>query len=1079
MVVYPPSIVNSADVGNPVTGNTGVASASTVGAPSVNIANEVVSGAGGIGPNTAIGWHAVMDPAYTTFMEFDAQNVYMKSLQGPHGKVEFSQAPILGVEVINVLDPASPRAVSKSYSASATSGAVFPNNLYATGVVTQPDYSFTINHTLNTDPNLYQADLTYTMRHSSNEGSVLIEPTLTMGSTFSPSQSFHYAHPVVRIKPFGDPADCRVLIGIPGARVFYLSPGAAPADQGISSFEGTLAIDGTVSRGGSDHPEDSSFPFVTTDEPSPSLSIGSPGYAGVSHLPLVYLWNRKTREGCLVRFNDKNDRGKFLTIQRDAATNDLIVGVKMVPKDNSLGNNGGSDGPLGYSIEVRPMRGDWYDALRYVKVRSIAEGHPAYAKGRIKDRSDFPVRAKNALAFGAMTINRKDRAELFDYNRFVDNTARIVSNLGIKPEELMMSLYEFWKGLMGEVMPTFSWEVGAAAAVRAIYDSGVTTILYTIPISPMKLNTYGGLPFGAGVYNELPLNRAQQPITGAKPAFPATTIGEKFNPVNFRDEQNMEEITRLFVQSVKADPQVLFHGIYDDAGNGYMTPDDSNLLAPPESRGIGSLTWGPNNRKRVDLSKKVLKDDAGLSDPIVITEHANFRLVGNADVQFDNSHGPGNGHFNNTVPAQSALWSDYQVVTNFAGYADGPGNWFVTGVEDKITDAEVFSGLYGTYFHRGHVPPFLKFFAVISDPYFPDDMPSDYIVWRDFMKIMFVKYGPLIRHYRQSDRLRELPGSLVDFHIELFLKNPTNPAPDDIFVDQAHVGSSVWHDTDSDVICVFFSNHSLPEGNPRMVYVDHVMTLTDYPALGSSPRKVRMLSFKSDDVAALPDYDGSGSYRLRIPVGPGNVYAVELIPESTPSAGMTPGVNMKSRNILVTWPDDLSDTLSHYEITKGPSSNPAVVKTASSYYLDTEVYNDTSSMESVVYTVKAVQTTLVKSPIEAAEVTLDVSKQPVGVDKVCMIAGNVQDLAGGVPMRSIIRAEPYRNLTKADQIYLKMDVTTRANFEGDFVIPAPRGSVIRVVIPNAELHTMVVVPDSGTANLIDLERREVSRYTNN
>jgi hypothetical protein len=175
----------------------------------------------------------------------------------------------------------------------------------------------------------------------------------------------------------------------------------------------------------------------------------------------------------------------------------------------------------------------------------------------------------------------------------------------------------------------------------------------------------------------------------------------------------------------------------------------------------------------------------------------------------------------------------------------------------------------------------------------------------------------------------------------------------------------------------------------------------------------------------------------------------------------------------------LSDNLASYSVVKGPGGTTSITVT-SAFFLDSTSYGDSASIGAVTYKITANRSANITSPtgtVDVAVITPD--KNLVDANTVCMVSGNVKTVAGLAAGRTLLRVEPYKSRYKVHPLYNVADVTARSNLNGDFSIPAIRGSVIKFTIPDADYHIRVAIPDQATASLADLELVKIDPYTNN
>lgn len=762
------------------------------------------------------------------------------------------------VEVVDTSSVASPRATAAAETSSGTQTSGNP----ASGS------NFVLTYAKSTGNPQFTYTLTGTVNGGSRE-SVTIVPTIQNDGPAT--DSIHYCSIEFELLPFGPADENLVMLPGPQSSVY-------PWNQ-ITTSEAKWCHPGLIDRGG-EHPLNPSGDSGLNESDEPS---GDAYAASASFVQWAYVWNEVNKQGVLFRSTDAIGQGKIISIQRDATSGNLRVIWRFIPPDHSTGSSGASDHAFAYGLEIRPMTGEDYDALVYVRERQVAEGHPAYAKGTIRDRvTGGTYRAWTMNAFYALSGGGGSVG--FDYDQYVDNVTNLKNYFGLTAGELVGTFYGFESSDLGDYAPTVDFDTGAGAAIQSIYDLGIGVLLYTIPIHNGVWDAVGstGLPPAQAINDDLSLDRTDTAITGETPNVGADSGGTIYIAPSWLDDLATDALYNYINAQLQAGASTKYNGIYDDAGNAFAPPPADTTTLTSNDRGIGSTTWWPKNRNRFDLWRTALSDD-GISNAIVASEHPNEMSVGWIDFFFDNCVGPttfqDESHGLQLVTAKlpsAIMWSEYTRMTSFYGFGDGPDPTDFAGyaVADYATVAEIFASVYSFEFHRGLMPSFLRYFQNSSNLYFDTGYGQQYGEWGQFVKRLWFNQDDKVKHWHTCRRLRETPSSPLR-RMRTAIKQGS---ADVMLVDANKLHSSVWHDTDNDYIGIFLSNWSLQGGNPVSVTFSDTLTSDDYPELDSTKRNVFKTDLETGVRTFIGTYDGGGSYTPNITLDSGQALLLEMVP---------------------------------------------------------------------------------------------------------------------------------------------------------------------------------------------------------
>lgn len=670
--------------------------------------------------------------------------------------------------------------------------------------------------------------------------SVTFTPSLRMQAGSAATTLFKATTFALRIKLIGTASDCRIMYPDFGNTVDLWTNVSSSASH-------TFKNPGVVQSGGGTGAD-------ATDEPTGLIS----GAGSHSWSQVMYLWNDSTKAGILLRFDDIKGRGKGFTIVREAATNDIIIAATWIPQDMGEGvNNGSDEDPFDYGLEVRPMSGDYYDALRYHQGKCIADGHPAFRKGKLRTRSD----AHDLSAFFAMfntTTNYKLTYQV--------EMRRISDFFGIAPKYFGGIVYGVTDGYIGKTTPVLTpFHLDAASAVSVIHDLGMKTVAYSIPINPAVVEAAS---IGLGIEDDFAKDRGDVDITIKH--ISSTEI-LSIAP-SWLTDANTDELLQYFITEYESEVGKKYDGFYLDAHNAYMPmPNDDSGISSAD-RGVGSKTWTVKNREVIERFRTLLIA-TGIPKPLMIIEWPNEFYMSEADICSYTTLQIAEIS-NKTTPAPAILWNEYCQFGTFQQFGTGPLHTldFGAGLEGWATTAEVFTYYWSWHFHLGQLPSFLAFF---NTPYhFIEEVgESGYDLWFDnnkgfyrHLQNWFDKRN-MIDHIRRCQMLRPLAESQPVRMLNAQLSSGSTKQP----VDKVH--SSVWYEDTRDIVYVQLSNWSITDDTPVTHDLEIDMSLANYAELGAAPRDIYLWR---DGVQSLGVYDGSTTISLTVTMSPEEVAIIAM-----------------------------------------------------------------------------------------------------------------------------------------------------------------------------------------------------------
>lgn len=661
----------------------------------------------------------------------------------------------------------------------------------------------------------------------------------------------HYLALQFKLKPIGDAADCMVMIPGPQSQVYPWEQ--LGADNGYSH-------PGLIDKGFGSNP---------SDEPSSELSITT----SASFVQWIYVWNEDSWQGALFRTTDIVGQGKILRVDRDSSTNELLITVLFVPPDNSTGCQSHD---FGYGLEIRPMFGEDWDALIDVRDAQLDEGHPFDALGTLRDRvatNDYD--AWDIFAFFAVAI--ADDTTGFDYTKFSSMITDLLAFFedDLDPAEVLGTIYDVQNGILGEHEPSVPYQTGAATAVSAIHAMGVKVGLYTVPINPSIWDGTYGLPPGSGIATDnLALDRDSAALTTGN------ALDAKWMSPDWLSDTNTDALFDLNIaQHTTALGAADFSAAYMDAHNAFLNSANDNPGLTANDRGIGSLTYYPKIRAGAAIMKTALTN-AGVTNPIVYTEHPNEMTIGWYDLFFDNTIGPATeAHGLPLVTAKCSqptiMWSRWSRMTHFDGFTAGPedGYFDAYAVSGYASFHEIFNSLESFKWHLGHVVSFLRYFLLYGDTwYFKSGYSAAYAAWGESIRDMFFRQKELGRFIDTSQRMRETPSSAVRRMRRAIKANDATV----MLVPENKCHSSVWWDEPTGKAWIKLKNWSLPGHNPEAILYRDVLTTAHYAFLTGTRRRCTLLNKTTGARTVLPGYDGSGTYQPSVMVNAGQTLIIEM-----------------------------------------------------------------------------------------------------------------------------------------------------------------------------------------------------------
>ncbi len=705
-------------------------------------------------------------------------------------------------------------------------------------------------------------------------GSMRIRPSISMRSGPSATHVFHYCSVEFRIKPpgAGDPANCRVML--PGMAPYVV---AWTDDVEIPTGNPRKGMHPAASRRGGNavqsefNPSDDSG-IVEYDEPSGDIRP-----QGSAMSQCFYFWDHTTLKGLLVRTDDIVGQGKIYAISRDPFTQDIILQIRFIPQDNSVGVNKRSDSVFDYGVELRPMRGDWNHALEYDTKRKMEQGHPAFAKGRIKNRSDYPQKAKqmNCFApnFGGFFA--------FDFTRYLEQNRRIKDYFNGEPWSVGSIWYGTGPGNLGESAPIYGPLTSSAIKnMKRAWQEEIGVIIYTIPIYNDKSTLRSTSPT-LGIQKNLPLTRANYALA-AEPSLesalvpfesehiviPARSGGTIYPYIDWSDAANNLEYARFITDQFAG---IDLAGIYIDRGGADGPPPNDNPRLAPEDRGVGSKTWTLANRSISALMRQEMDGE----NTIIVHEWPSEFSIGEADIVTWESVGV-KGFDTTQVFGPSAQFGEYVKHSTFHGFGRGASKELLLDHPDIASRTEVLNGTFLYWLMGGHMMPVQAFFDQRPDEYFIAlEGEPDYELWfkdaiphYEFLRRCWWTQPELVQRFHMSKRLHEMPTtSVVRRKIDERVGTPTQQSE--------YLYAQGWYDRDTDTLGFNCGNwtQTFEEGgyiNAMESWTD-TLTSADFPDLGDQPRNVELIDCGTGKVTSLPSYNGRGRYQINVLMPPGRV----------------------------------------------------------------------------------------------------------------------------------------------------------------------------------------------------------------
>ena len=743
---------------------------------------------------------------------------------------------------------------------------------------------FTLEFESSIGPGPYNVKL-YGTVDSPNE-SLTIKPEITMGASAAPTLAHHYISLDFKFNPFTvDPNDTLLLVPGRQAQVF----------KWPDIFDGGEVRywhPGQPFKGGDFSPPSTLSP-VEYDEPS-----GDMGFAVAGHSQFVYVWDRKKEEGVLFRCTDIVGQGKVIALMRDSLTNEITLSFRLAPPDNRIGNNNASDHAFAYGLEIRPMTGEDYDACRYVAERQLAEGHPAFAKGKIKSRPStganyFPDKLRNALVWFSIT---SDGGAARDYEDYRLHAARLKSYFGLSDWEVIGNVYAYWTGSIGEFTPDQGPFVGnAGAKLAAIAADSIGVLPYCPAVFPMVETGGKGLTGAFGLINDLTRTRVGFSGGSDVPITIEDHNGQKFGaglcyniPNWLSDANTIEYLDAIVADWTPAAPTgmgAVFIGGYDDSNTGFPSNDDASLTSA--DRGSGKTSWSPKNRNRFELLRASLNSALSITDSVVTSEFPNDMTMSSHELYFDRTLGPGT--LVTTRYAQpTVMYSEYTMISTIFSYSYGPDPavWPETVIPTYADAGETFSSVYSYHFHQGVMPSFYRVFDIVAttEQWIPESGEPGFTRWFqdqeyffDFVKRLTMALPAKVIKYRTARRLRDSRTNstwrnFLEDYITGMGSGSTLLGRDDVYLH-----ASLWWDETDDTMAIWLSNWGEAGKNGRSVEYEETLTTADWPELGTSPRSIFVTDARTGVRTRLDSlYDGGGSLALKQSLAPGDVLLIEL-----------------------------------------------------------------------------------------------------------------------------------------------------------------------------------------------------------
>jgi len=697
-------------------------------------------------------------------------------------------------------------------------------------------------------------------------GSMKAVPSIEMDSFVSALWSFDYCSIEFRVQLPGNGDTSKALLMVPSvsqkivrfddideiptAEEFkFVHPG--PGDRG---GQGVLdAVDG----------------IVAYDEPVGAIS---PSAGGIANSQAIYLWDSETNEGVLFRTFDNVGQNKIFSVQR--AGDNLIVRVRFIPQDNSIGVNNQSDEiPFGYGLEIRPMTGDFNDALRYDAERKKAESFSAFDKPRINDpASTFPAKMKSATCFSWLNSGGSG----FDFSKFVEQNQRIKKFFAGGSHSVLSSWYGSGPGDLNEFAPThtpfnnnFVEQVAAAIALQQ------TVIVYTLPFQADVIETDAAalgiladtVKTRTGyVYSEEPdLDASEEPITTQHLSVSGRL---KYAAFTFADSANNAELVSFIVDQFAS---IGIHGFYLDVAGFYGASCNDDPNADSADRGFGNKTFTPGILSISDL----FRSESDVVDAIVMHEWPSDFSVKVADFFAWNSFGPVIDS-PSQVFGPSAQFGDRIRHSTFNSFGQGANenldSFTIDGVVDK---KEILNSYFAYWFAGGHLMPVSAYWALRDEYFIALEGEADFDDWfeaaiphYEFIARLWWKQEALVRRFHTSKRLFEMNGSSV-------VRRKVDEALSLTSTQSTYVHSQGWYDEFNDVLGFCCSNFTLTLAEGGFLNVtetwDDFIDVNNFPELGLAARTVQLLDCGTGEIETLADYDGSGGYTFNVEMTPGRV----------------------------------------------------------------------------------------------------------------------------------------------------------------------------------------------------------------
>lgn len=727
-----------------------------------------------------------------------------------------------------------------------------------------------------------------TVDNSAGVESMKLRPKLVMGAGAKASTIMRCCSYEFTIAPIGgDASTCKIVV--PGTeseiRPWNWADIADPGE--FWSYPGTSWSGGE--NIGDDLGDTSHLPY---DEPKGSLLPDAPSFAQD-----LYIWNDgpssvASKTGLMFRFDDPNGVYKLIGLSRDGSGN-LKIALRFCCQDNSTGINGDSDTDFAFGVEIRPMVGEAYDFHRYCQAREQAENHPQWTETLtladwVKD-----------LVFTSY-LSGGDYLATFEPYHVV--TSRVASHYGLSPWEMAAQIYDHQKGPLGLNSPVQApFKATAATWIQAMYDDGIAPIMYSVDEEPQQEGVDGGLPASFNINDSLVRTRVGYTIPGYGDLGDLPISGENPTPGYGSDEGNI--IFRFNYLDASANQQLLdfsiaendelsgkMRGRYADATSWAAAGNDDFRLDPDE-RSCGSTAHIPAVRAFLRMHRARLAA-YGLSDPALFVEFPNpATVIGIADLCHLNPINPPAYSESNpgALYPRTSLGSQIRygsliAFSSYLGFGSGPTPKFDAFVSAGwASKAEIFAYVYALWFHGQIIPPIQAIWNSASDDIgwifeSGDGNYADFLAQAGFFSLlgtMSTAEKGLNRACRFGQRLRELPSSSFR-RGEAFVNDGVDPiAP------AAKVISSIYRLTDGSTVCARFTNWSLSGHHPVTVDLDDVLTVADWPELGSSNRDVYFANLRTGETRKVDGWDGASFSFSGFSVGPADDLAFLFVTEGS------------------------------------------------------------------------------------------------------------------------------------------------------------------------------------------------------